>query len=81
LPESLYRRLRDAAERAHQPATVVARHAIEAWLLQQRKAFVREAIATYATKMAGTPADLNPDLEAASLELWEPPTRRRRRRR
>jgi len=46
LPEPLYRRLRDAAARAHQPATVVARNAIEAWLRQQRRAFVREAIAS-----------------------------------
>jgi len=81
LPEPLYRRLRDAAARAHQPATVVARNAIEAWLRQQRRAFVREAIASYAAKMAGTPADFDPDLEAASLESLNPPTRSRRRRR
>ena len=35
LPELLYRRLRDAAARANQSATVVARYAIEGWLRQQ----------------------------------------------
>ena len=36
LPEALYRRLRSQAAAAGQPATVVARHAIEAWLGQRR---------------------------------------------
>jgi predicted transcriptional regulator len=81
LPEPTYRRLRDAAERVNRPATVVARHAIEVWLRQQRQAAVREAIAAYAAEMAGTPADLDPELEVAALELWEPPKARRRRKR
>src|SRR2546425_9535553 len=44
LPEPTYRRLRDAAQRANQPATVVARYAIESWLRQQRKAALHEAV-------------------------------------
>ncbi len=78
LPESLYRRLRDAATKADQPATTVARYAIESWLRQQRKAMVREAIAAYAAEVAGTPDDLDTDLEAAALETWR--TRRSRKR-
>src|SRR2546430_11907773 len=70
LPEPTYRRLRDAAQRANQPATVVARYAIESWLRQQRKAALHEAIAAYAAEVAGSLDDLDPDLEAASLELW-----------
>jgi len=35
----------------------------------QRRAELHEAIAAYAAKMAGTTADLDPELEAASLEL------------
>lgn len=71
LPRPLYRRLRDAAERAKQPATVVARYAIERWLRQQRKAMLREEIAAYAAELAGTGADLDQELEATSLEQWK----------
>jgi predicted transcriptional regulator len=84
LPEELYRRLRSEAEVAKQPATVVARHAIEAWLRERRRAVVHEAIRAYAIEMAGTGADLDPALEAASLEhlaAEEKRARRARRRR
>src|SRR2546425_10165159 len=80
LPEPTYRRLRDAARRANQPATVVARYAIESWLGQQRKAALHEAIAAYAAEVAGSLDDLDPDLEAASLELWRPRRVRKRKR-
>jgi hypothetical protein len=59
---------------------VVARYAIESWLRQQRKAAIHEAIAAYAAKVAGTLDDLDPDLEAASLELWRPRRVRKRTR-
>jgi predicted transcriptional regulator len=80
LPEPTYRRLREAARRAKQPATVVARQAIEAWLRDQRKAAVREEIAAYAAKVAGTLDDYDPDLEAASLDAWGQRRRRTRKR-
>jgi hypothetical protein len=78
LPEPLYRRLRDAAARANQPATTVARYALEHWLREHRRAAVRQAIAAYAAEMAGTPDDLDPLLEAASLESWAPARRRKK---
>lgn len=78
LPEPLYRRLRDTAARVNQPATVVARYAIESWLRQQRKAAVREAIAAYAVEAAGSRDDLDPELEAASLKRWRGRRTRRR---
>jgi predicted transcriptional regulator len=81
LPEPLYRRLRDAAERTNQPATTLARYAIDQWLRQHRKATMREAIAEYAAKVAGTREDLDEDLEEASLEPWrakQPPKRPRK---
>ncbi|MBI2161891.1 MAG: hypothetical protein HYU25_16205 [Candidatus Rokubacteria bacterium] len=81
LPEELYRRLRNQAAAAGQPATVVARHAIEAWLRERRRAAVTEAISAYATAMAGTGADLDPALEAASLEHLAEEERRAQRRR
>src|SRR5262249_10800470 len=84
LPEPLYRRLRDAAERTNQPATTVARHAIETWLRQHRKAMVREAIAVYAATVAGTRDDLDEALESAAIDTLHEPrktakTRRRTR--
>ncbi len=81
LPEELYRRLRSQAAAAGQPATVVARHAIEAWLGQRRRAAIHEAIAAYAARAAGTLDDLDPALEAASLEHLAAEERRARRRR
>jgi hypothetical protein len=69
LPQRVYDALREEAERLHQPATVVAREALEAWLAERRRASVREAIATYAVAHAGTAADLDPALERASLDL------------
>ncbi len=69
LPQAVYDALREEAAALHRPATVVAREAIESWLRERKRAAVREAIATYALKHAGTAADLDPSLERASLEL------------
>lgn len=80
LPEPLYRRLQDAAARTKQPATTVARYALDHWLREHRKAMVREAIAAYAAQAAGTRDDLDPEFEAAALDAWSPPKRRKRKR-
>ena len=81
LPEPTYRRLRDAAEQTRQPATLLARHAIETWLRQHRRSMVREEIARYAAEAAGTRDDLDEALEAASLQTWSTakPTKKRKR--
>ena len=81
LPEPTYRRLRDAAEQTRQPATLLARHAIETWLRQHRRSMVREEIARYAAEAAGSRDDLDEALEAASLQTWstaKPPKKRKR---
>jgi predicted transcriptional regulator len=78
LPEEVHRALREAAATVRQPATVVARRAIEAWLHERRKAALREGIAAYAAEHAGSPADLDPVLEAAGLAALRPQKRRRR---
>lgn len=70
LPEDVHAALREAAAALGRPATVIAREAIDAWLRERRRASVRKSIAAYAVKHAGTTTDLDPDLEAASLELW-----------
>lgn len=68
LPEGTYTELRAAANRCRQPTTKLAREAIELWLRQNRKAARHDAIAAFAAACAGTPMDLDPDLEAASVE-------------
>ena len=80
LPDPLYRRLQDAAARTNQPATTLARYALDHWLREHRRTVVREAIAAYAAAVGGTRDDLDPAFEAASLEAWGPPQRRTRKR-
>jgi hypothetical protein len=81
LPEALYDALRQEAERAREPATALARRAIETWLREQQRAAVHEAVAAYAVRHAGTELDLDPALERASIEtLRSAPAGRRRRR-
>jgi hypothetical protein len=78
LPEDVYQALRDEALAAKQPATAIARQAIETWLRERKKAALREAIAAYAVEHGGTVADLDPALEAAGVSLLRPARRRRR---
>jgi hypothetical protein len=68
LPQPLYRRLRAEATRVNRPATALAREAIDLWLAEQYRASVHDEIASYARNLAGTSEDLDPDLEAASVE-------------
>lgn len=70
LPEDVYEDLKREAKKRGRPATVVARHAIEAWLRQVRRMELSEAIASYASRHAGTPADLDEAFEEAGLESW-----------
>jgi len=77
LPDEIYRALRAEAEFLQQPATLLARLAIEAWLEQRRAAALHAEIAAYAARHAGTDLDLDPELEAAGLEvLNEEPEKR-----
>lgn len=68
LPEQTYSNLRAEAERSQVPATVLAREAIDTWLRQQLRKARHDAIADYATKMAGTGFDLDSDLESAGIQ-------------
>jgi predicted transcriptional regulator len=68
LSEDLYSRLREEADRSKQPATALARHAIDDWLKQRREDALHEAIAAYAARHAGTSMDLDEEIESASLE-------------
>lgn len=70
LPEELYRALRSEAERTGQPATVLVREAIREWVERQEQVALHQAISEYAHEAAGSAVDLDPDLEATSLESW-----------
>ncbi len=69
LSEELYNRLRSEASRIKQPATVLAREAIENWIKQKEREVLHQQIAAYATACAGTEADLDKNLEAAAVEF------------
>jgi predicted DNA-binding protein len=71
LPKEVYQDLRLEAEQSNRPATTLAREAIEKWLQERKRLARRQAITEYAKEVAGTNDDLDPDLEASSLELWE----------
>jgi predicted transcriptional regulator len=68
LPGALHDRLRVVATRSKRPATSLAREAIESWIDERERQVVHEAIAAYATEMAGTTADLDQGLERAAIE-------------
>ena len=68
LPEQTYMSLRAEAERTGVPATALAREAVDWWLRQQRRKARHDAIAAYASKMAGTSLDLDAELESAAIE-------------
>lgn len=68
LPKAVRDLLREESELAGRPATVIARQALTEWLEERRRRRLREEIAAYAAACAGTPADLDNELEAAALE-------------
>jgi hypothetical protein len=69
MKEELYASLRTEAERAGMPATAVVREAISEYLTKKKREALEKAITEYAQKHAGTDVDLDPDLEAASVEF------------
>jgi len=68
LDETLYNQLRLQAEKQKLPATTLAREAIELWLKQRAKSERSQKLAEYAALVAGTPDDLDPELEQASVK-------------
>jgi predicted transcriptional regulator len=68
LPEEVHEMLREEAERSGQPATTVAREALQDWLRRRRRERRHAEIARFAFENAGTALDLDPELERAGLE-------------
>jgi predicted DNA-binding protein len=77
LPASLHQRLRAEAMRSGRPATTLARNAIEAWIREREREQVSDRIAEYAAEMAGSAADLDPELERAAVDRLRKKRRRR----
>jgi hypothetical protein len=80
LPEEVYGDLRAESERAAQPATVLVRQAIIAWLEERRRERTAKEIGAYARSVAGTADDLDVELERAGVENLVRPRGRRRKR-
>jgi predicted transcriptional regulator len=58
------------ARRLGMPATVIARAAIDAWVVRKRRERVAEEISSYADAVAGTEFDLDEAFEAGGIEDW-----------
>ncbi|MCB1083716.1 MAG: hypothetical protein KDK61_05360 [Simkania sp.] len=69
LPQDLYLKLKKESERAQKPATEIARNAIDSWLKEREKEALHQAIFEYATENAGTPNDLDEELEASTVKF------------
>jgi hypothetical protein len=74
LPEAFYDELRAAAREAEQPATRFAQSLMRSGLEEWRRMRRRQQIAVYAQQVAGSPEDLDPELERAGIRVL---TRRR----
>ena len=68
LPDKLHARIRQVARREAKPAQEIARKAIAAGLAMRERKERARAIGEYARRMAGTPHDLDRDLESAAVD-------------
>ena len=68
LTDKLNKELRAEAKRAGQPATELAREAIESLLEDRKREALHREIAAYTRAVAGTPQDLDSELEVASID-------------
>jgi len=68
LPDQTYLQRRAEAERTQIQATSLAREAIDSWLRENARKTRHDAIAAYASEVAGTHLDLDPELEAAGID-------------
>ena len=68
LPVKVYAQLRKLSRKQKKPATYLVRLAVEKLLEESQKQLVFESVQAYAQKHAGTDADLDPEMEAASAQ-------------
>jgi hypothetical protein len=76
LSSELHEMLREESEASGQPATSLAREALQDWLSQRRRERLHAEIAAFASEHAGTDLDLDTDLEREGIDLIEAETRR-----
>jgi predicted transcriptional regulator len=69
LPDETYDQLRAIAKRSDLPATAIARQAIDGWLRQQKRIERDAELKAFIDACAGTKYDLDPDLEAAGIDV------------
>jgi hypothetical protein len=70
LPEDVHAELKAQAQRVGEPATVLARRAIEERVRALKREQITEEITAYATAMAGTEFDFDPAVSAAGMHVW-----------
>jgi predicted DNA-binding protein len=70
LPADLHEDLKAQAQRVGEPATVLARKAIEERIHTLKREQIADEIAAYAREVAGTVDDFDPAIEAAGLDVW-----------
>jgi predicted DNA-binding protein len=68
LTPELHEQLRQEAEHSGQPATTVAREALQTSLAERRKQRLHAQIAAFASEYGGSDLDLDEELERAGIE-------------
>lgn len=68
LPDELAQELRSEVKRSGQPATEIAREAIREFLRKRRRQLIHDEISAYARELAGTPLDLDEQLEESATD-------------
>ena len=81
LPRELYLWLKQEAERSKQPATVIAREALEQLQKARKKAEREEALRLFIAENAGTEWDYDPVIGEAGLETISASSKKRSGRR
>jgi hypothetical protein len=70
LPEDVHAELKAQAHRIGEPATVLARRAIEERVRTLKREQIAADITEYANAVAGTIDDFDPAVSAAGMEVW-----------
>ncbi|MFN2323835.1 MAG: hypothetical protein ABR510_12860 [Trueperaceae bacterium] len=70
LTEDVHAELKSQAQRVGEPATVLARQAIEDRVRALKREQIADEITAYADAMAGTEFDFDPAVLAAGMDVW-----------
>lgn len=70
LSEDVHAELKAQAQRVGEPATVLARRAIEERVRALKREQIADEITAYANAVAGTIDDFDPSISAAGMAVW-----------